>query len=742
MRVEQRLGLFPDTASVKATPSGERLSVGGCDLADLAGRYNTPLYLYDRATLDGTVQRYQQALGDWYPGRSGITYAGKAFLCVALAQWTQSHDLWIDCTGIGEVGVAVAAGVPRAHVLVHGVNKSPADLEAAVAHAGTIVIDNLLELDRLAALAREGEVPLPDLWLRLRPGLAVETHAYTQTGQADSKFGMSPEEIRQAVEICRDHSLPLSGLHFHQGSHFHDPTPIAFALDGALDLMVAARAGADWALCVGGGWAVSYHEDELPQPDVEAYVRFTAQNLVEGCRRRGISLPRLQLEPGRSLVARAGVAVYRVGTIKRTPGRRWALLDGGLCDNPRPALYGARYSALPVWEPRRPATGPVWLGGPYCESSDILIEALPLPDLQPGELIAIPAGGAYQLSMSSNYNGACRPAALWLDAGRARLIQARERPEDLVRRDRRLGPGMMGELPGAAEAQKMPWPSAVRFAKYQALGNDYIVVDPADLAGEPTPSQVRLICDRHYGIGSDGVLLGPLEAPGSDFGLRLFNPDGSEFEKSGNGLRIFSRYLWDAGLVRKGPFTIATPGGEVTCVVHAGGTRVTVEMGQVSFDSGRIPVAGPPREVLDETMVVGGRELRFCAATIGNPHCVVLREEVSAQEAKELGPGIERDGRFPNRTNVQFMRVLDRANIQIEIWERGAGYTLASGSSSCAAAAVAHRLGLCDREIRVHMPGGEMAVSISDDWSVTMMGAVAKVCEGIISREMMESALR
>jgi diaminopimelate decarboxylase len=163
-----------------------------------------------------------------------------------------------------------------------------------------------------------------------------------------------------------------------------------------------------------------------------------ADCLVAGCRRRGLALPRLQLEPGRSIVARAGVALYRVGTVKHTRHRRWLLLDGGLVDNPRPALYGARYSALPVAQPQRPAAGPAWLGGPYCESSDVLIEALPLPEVQPGELIAVPVSGAYQLSMASNYNGACRPAVLWLRAGQAQLMQRREELDDLISRDRPL----------------------------------------------------------------------------------------------------------------------------------------------------------------------------------------------------------------------------------------------------------------------------------------------------------------
>jgi len=282
----------------------------------------------------------------------------------------------------------------------------------------------------------------------------------------------------------------------------------------------------------------------------------------------------------------------------------------------------------------------------------------------------------------------------------------------------------------------------MKFIKYQALGNDYIVI-PAeelqqDLQGELTTAQAIRICDRHYGVGSDGVLVGPLPTDEADFRLRLFNPDGSEFEKSGNGLRIFARYLWDQGLVRDQPFTIMTPGGVVTARVISNGRHVRVDMGRVSFDSTAIPVVGPRREVLDEAMALEREMLRYSAATIGNPHCVVLMKEVSAAIARRLGPIIEQEVRFPNRINVQFMQVIDRNNIRIEIWERGAGYTLASGSSSSAAAAVAHRLGLCDREILVHCPGGIIEIAIAEDWTIHMAGAVTKVCHGEIAIEAFE----
>jgi diaminopimelate epimerase len=278
----------------------------------------------------------------------------------------------------------------------------------------------------------------------------------------------------------------------------------------------------------------------------------------------------------------------------------------------------------------------------------------------------------------------------------------------------------------------------MKYVKYHALGNDYIVMRPAELNGNPDLRHVQLICHRNYGVGSDGILLGPFESSTCDFRLRIFNPDGSEAEKSGNGLRIFSRFLWDSGLVGKTPFTIETLGGLVTCRVDEGGKFVMVEMGEVSFLSTRIPVTGKEREVLRENMEIDGTSFQYCAATVGNPHCVVLCDEPSSQLARHYGPLIERDSRFPNRTNVQFLKIIDRQNIQIEIWERGAGYTLASGSSSTAAAAVAYRLDLCDPDIVVHMPGGNLNILLSRTFAATMTGPVVRVCEGIIDSEMFE----
>ncbi len=265
------------------------------------------------------------------------------------------------------------------------------------------------------------------------------------------------------------------------------------------------------------------------------------------------------------------------------------------------------------------------------------------------------------------------------------------------------------------------------FEKYHALGNDYLVLDPrdGDLPGE---RDIRLICHRNYGLGSDGILYGPLDTDKADFGLRILNPDGSEAEKSGNGLRIFCRYLYDTERVRLGlDFTIDTPGGLVTCKILDPRDEIRVEMGQVSFDSAVIPVKGEPREVIGEKIIIPAGEYDFCAATVGNPHCVLPLAEISEDLARRIGPQLETHEIFPNRTNVQLLQVLDRRTIRIEIWERGAGYTLASGSSSSAAAAVAHKLGLVDDDITVLMPGGKILIRIAENYTIHMTGPVTRV---------------
>ena len=274
-------------------------------------------------------------------------------------------------------------------------------------------------------------------------------------------------------------------------------------------------------------------------------------------------------------------------------------------------------------------------------------------------------------------------------------------------------------------------PQSMVFDKYHALGNDYLVLNPSNAPDLPNDEGIQRICHRNFGLGSDGILYGPLPSGKADFGLRILNPDGSEAEKSGNGLRIFARYLHDLGKVASDSFTVETKGGVVSCRIQPSDGLIQVEMGEVSFAMDHIPLDGPEQADMEisQTIEVNGKEYTAYIADIGNPHCVIPLESISKEVACQDGPAIENHPLFPKRINVQFMEIIDRKNIRIEIWERGAGYTLASGSSSSAAAAVAHRIGACDREITVHMPGGTIKIDIGDGYAIQMTGPATRVAE-------------
>ena len=283
----------------------------------------------------------------------------------------------------------------------------------------------------------------------------------------------------------------------------------------------------------------------------------------------------------------------------------------------------------------------------------------------------------------------------------------------------------------------------VHFVKGHGLGNDYIVMDQATLSDALTAGQISRICDRNWGIGSDGILLMVPPWDGADFGLRILNPDGSEAEKSGNGLRIFAKYLYDHGHAKRDTFTVSTKGGRVECRCQVEGGRVrvvTVEMGHCTFRGPEVPMNGPDRDVVSVPLQVDGEALLVTAVSVGNPHCVIFTDRLDEALVRRLGPKVEHHPAFPNRINVQWARVASRSRVDILIWERGAGYTLASGSSSSAVACAAVRNGLCDHGlVEVRMPGGTLSVEVRPDWSIRLQGPVEEVYEGTFSQDLMDA---
>ncbi|MDR3261334.1 MAG: diaminopimelate epimerase [Tannerella sp.] len=281
----------------------------------------------------------------------------------------------------------------------------------------------------------------------------------------------------------------------------------------------------------------------------------------------------------------------------------------------------------------------------------------------------------------------------------------------------------------------------VSIEKYHGLGNDYIVFDPLKNSLELNEERIKLICDRNFGCGSDGILFGPLMEDGK-IKVKIYNPDGSEAEKSGNGVRIFSKYLKDFGYILTDSFVLSTLGGDVDVqYLTPDGKLLKVRMGKVTFRSSLIPVIGVEREVVDEPMTFGNQNYRVTCLSIGNPHCVIPMDKISKEKAIALGQIVESSLNFPNRINMQLLKVIDRRNIRIEIYERGAGYTLASGSSSCAAAGAAYKLGLVDNKITVHMPGGELEIEINPDGAVYMTGTVNRISTMTFADEFIEELI-
>jgi diaminopimelate decarboxylase len=426
------MSVLPDSAR---TVDG-RLWVGGVALADLAARHGTPLLVYDEETLRARARAYLEGLRA-YPGPARAVFACKAQVTVAVLRVLVEEGLGMDVASAGELAFALAAGAPGGTIVVHGNNKSDADIAAALeAGAGLLVVDHEGELDQLERLAAAAGA-VQRILVRVTPAIDADTHRKIATGHAASKFGLAPPDALRALAraAALDHVAAV-GLHVHLGSQIRDVETYLEAAGWLAEFLDRNGLGGLPVLDLGGGLAIAYTDDDRA-PDVRAAVEVTAAGLAEGLTGRGLPLPELILEPGRSIAGPAGVTLYTVGAIKRTAaGVTYAAVDGGMADNPRPAMYGARYQAWAVERADAPAERTYAVAGKHCESGDVLIEAADLPELRLGDVLALAATGAYTASMASTYNGLPRPAAVMVAGGRERTVVARETVADLLARER------------------------------------------------------------------------------------------------------------------------------------------------------------------------------------------------------------------------------------------------------------------------------------------------------------------
>ena len=414
-----------------------RLSLGDCTLSDLARRYGTPLYVLDETTLRATCRAYREALARHYPGEALALYASKANSSLAITALVAAEGLGLDAVSAGELLTAFQGGMAGERIVLHGNNKSREELALAVAHGVTVVADNWRDLELLAELAPGFPGPAR-LMLRFTPGIECHTHEYIRTGHLDSKFGFDPDQLEAVLRhLTTCPWVRLTGLHAHIGSQIFELQPhrdLAAVLADALALARSLGHPVE-DLNVGGGLGIRYVASDDP-PSIDAWVRTVAEAVVEACRERGLVLPRLLCEPGRSLVATAGVTLYEVGSRKPIPGlRTYISVDGGMSDNPRPITYQSQYTALLADRPMAEPNETVTVAGKHCESGDVLLKDLALPPATAGDVLVVFATGAYNASMGSNYNRIPRPATVLVAEGSAELVQRREQPEDLLRYD-------------------------------------------------------------------------------------------------------------------------------------------------------------------------------------------------------------------------------------------------------------------------------------------------------------------
>lgn len=427
---------FPRTAQ-------GRLCVGGCDAVELARTFGTPLHVLDGDRLRARLREYREAFRRHAPGGQPV-FASKALCVVATCQMAHQEGFWVDVASGGELYTALHAGVPARQLVFHGNYKTEDELRYALrAGVGRLAVDNFHELDLLDRLAREAGT-VADVWLRVTPGIEPHTHRAIQTGGVDTKFGFGIADgtaLRAVREALSRPGLRLRGFHSHIGSQILELEP--FQRNAHLVVSFAAQVRAEVGFVaeevnLGGGLGIRYLESDRP-PSVEAYVAAVAGALRDACRQLDYPAPRLFLEPGRSVVGPAGVTLYTVGPVKAIPGvRTYVAVDGGMYENPRPALYGARYEAVLADRPDDPPQQVVALAGRCCESGDVLIWEAHLPEVRPGDVVAVFSTGAYTYSMASNYNRFPRPAVVLAEGGRAAVVVRRETYQDLVRLDAAL----------------------------------------------------------------------------------------------------------------------------------------------------------------------------------------------------------------------------------------------------------------------------------------------------------------
>ncbi len=427
--------IVPITSSIG---SDGKLSIGGCSIEELVNKYDSPLYILDEATLRNSCRAYKKALEKHYPGESLPIYASKANSSIFMSNLISSEGFGLDAVSEGELLTALKGGVPNEKIVFHGNNKSDKEIEFAVNNNIKVIVDNDYDLERLEGISNSLSIDL-EIMIRFTPGIECHTHEYIRTGSFDSKFGFGIEYLDTLfARVSNTKHLKLKGLHAHIGSQIFELDPHRDLGEIMVNIIIDAKKFGHniKELNVGGGLGIKYTENDDP-PSIEEWVKTVSASVLKACKRNNLELPTLMCEPGRSIVSTAGITIYKIGAFKEIPGiKTYLSVDGGMSDNPRPITYQSNYSACLVNNPFNiNPKNKYTIAGKHCESGDVLFKEIELADCKTGDLICVFGTGAYNISMSSNYNRIPRPAALLVCDGEAEIIQRRESPLDLLKYD-------------------------------------------------------------------------------------------------------------------------------------------------------------------------------------------------------------------------------------------------------------------------------------------------------------------
>lgn len=679
---------------------GNDLYAEDVPVAQIAEQFGTPCYIYSQQTLERHWNAMEAVFAK-QPHR--ICYAVKANGNLALLKLLAQLGAGFDIVSGGELARVIASGADPQKIVFSGVGKTTTEIQQALAVGiGVFNVESLPEIHRINEIAASmGKVAA--VAVRINPDINAHTHPYISTGLAHNKFGIDKNEVIAVYKTIQQlPAVKAVGMACHIGSQILELTPFAEALSCVLQLVTALKKENIILqhVDVGGGLGVCY--DKETPPSLEEY----ATTLYTTLQQQAPYPLELWLEPGRVLIANAAILVSKVEYLKETAAKTFAILDAGMTDLVRPALYDAHHKIIAVKKLLQKEIE-VDLVGPVCESSDFLGKSRLLA-INPGDLIAVRSVGAYGFSMGSHYNARPRCAEILVYKDDVQLIRRRETIDDLL-----------------SHEQKQP------FVKMQALGNDFVLLDLDENPEVWSSEKIKKLSHRHTGIGFDQLLTVRRKGD-NQFYYGIYNADGGEVEQCGNGARAVALYLTLKNKIDPNKELQLLTCNRAMMVKRKGANRFTVDMGKPDFSPAAIPLELPLQENYE--IVIANQTQRFSALSMGNPHAVLRVDSIEQAPVQTVGKALCLHSYFPRETNVGFMQIIDKHRLALRVYERGVGETLACGSGACAAAVIAIRDGSCQSPVTVQLTGGELNIHWQgENAPVWMEGDAQCVYEGSVS---------